>query len=84
MHWVKLEGRGHKVPAINKRRPSKLLNDFCIFSKKHFNILDEVFGKIFLLLSSHINSAQYRLKCVINFAHNCVIGLMIKSEHYFQ
>jgi len=73
------------VPAINKGRHSQLLNDFSIFStinKSIFNTLDVVFGEIFLLPS--INSTQFCLKCVINFAHNRIIGLVIKSEHYFQ
>jgi len=47
-----------------------------------FNTLNVVFGEIFLFLP--INSTQFCLKFVINFAHNCVIGLVIKSEHCFQ
>jgi len=68
------------VPANNKGKRSQLLNDFCIFLtiKSIFNTLDVVFGEIFLL--PHINSTQFCLKYVINFAHNLVIGLVIKSE----
>jgi len=54
-----------------------------IFNKKSvFNTLDVVFGEIFLL--PPINSTQFCLKCMINFTHNRVIGLVIKSEHSFQ
>jgi len=54
-----------------------------IFNKQSiFNTLDEVFGEIILL--SSINSTQFCLKCVINFAHNRVIGFVIKSEQLFS
>jgi len=48
-----------------------------------FNTLDVVFSEIFLF-PTPINSTQFYLKCVINFAYNRVIGLVIKSEHCFQ
>jgi len=35
-------------------------------------------------LITPLNSTQFCLKCVINFAHKRVIGLVIKSDPCFQ
>jgi len=81
---VQRDGGTIKVPAINKGRCFQFSNNFCIFStkKKPFQQTWCSFWWLFLL--PLINSTQFYLKCVINFAHNLVIGLVIKSEHCFQ
>jgi len=66
------------VPAINKERRSQFNN-----KKSIFNTFDVVFGELFLLLPINKQNTVF-FNCVINFVHNLVIGLVIKSEHCFQ
>jgi len=85
LHLVQLKGRGAEGASHQYGETLPVIKRFLYYFKQKrsiFNTHVVVFGEIFLL--TPFNSTQFCLKCVINIAHNRVIGLVIKSEHCFQ